>query len=147
MTVVCRQSSVEPAAKSQGPMAGGRRLPPMRIVLFVAVGGAIGAVGRYLLSTPINQRTAPWGTIIVNLIGSALLGFLIGWFSDRSADPALQIGLLTGVLGGFTTFSTFSAETVLLLDGGRWQLAVMNVLVSVLFGLAAAAIGYSVGRS
>lgn len=119
----------------------------MRIVIFVAVGGAIGAVGRYLLSTPINQRAAPWGTILVNLIGSAILGFLIGWFSDRSADPAIQIGLLTGVLGGFTTFSTFSAETMLLLDGGRWQLATVNVTVSVFLGIAAAAIGYSIGRS
>ncbi|MDH3251068.1 MAG: fluoride efflux transporter CrcB [Acidimicrobiia bacterium] len=119
----------------------------MRIVLFVAIGGAIGAVGRYLLSTPINERAAPWGTILVNLIGSALLGFLIGWFSDRSADPAIQIGLLTGVLGGFTTFSTFSAETMLLLDGGRWRPAILNVVVSVVFGIAAAAVGYSLARA
>lgn len=119
----------------------------MRIVLFVAIGGAVGAVGRYLLSTPINERMSPWGTILVNLLGSAVLGFLIGWFSDRSADPAIQIGLLTGVLGGFTTFSTFSAETVLLLDGGRWQLAFVNVGASVLFGIAAAAVGYSLGRA
>ena len=120
---------------------------PMRIVLFVAVGGAIGAVGRYLLSTPLNERAAPWGTILVNLIGSAILGFLIGWFSDRSVDPAIEIGLLTGVLGGFTTFSTFSAETMLLLDGGRWQPALLNVVVSVFFGIAAAAAGFSLGRS
>lgn len=119
----------------------------MRIVLFVAVGGAIGAVGRYLLSTPINERMSPWGTILVNLLGSAVLGFLIGWLSDRTVDPAIQFGLLTGVLGGFTTFSTFSAETALLLEGGRWQLAFMNVAVSVLFGVAAAAVGYSIGRS
>ena len=119
----------------------------MRIVLFVAVGGAIGAVARYLLSTPINERAAPWGTVLVNLIGSAILGFLIGWLSDRSFDPAIQIGLLTGVLGGFTTFSTFSAETMLLLDGGRWQLATLNVAVSVIFGILAAAIGYTIGRS
>ena len=119
----------------------------MRIVLFVAVGGAIGAVGRYLLSTPINERFSPWGTIVINLIGSAILGFLIGWYSDRSIDPAIQIGLLTGVLGGFTTFSTFSAETVLLMDGGRWQLALVNVGVSVFFGIAAAAVGYSLGRA
>ena len=124
-----------------------RNLPKMRIVLFVAIGGAIGAVGRYLLSTPINERMAPWGPILVNLLGSAVLGFLIGWFADRSADPAIQIGLLTGVLGGFTTFSTFSAETVLLLDGGRWQLALANVFVSVLFGIVAAAIGYTYGRA
>ena len=115
--------------------------------MFVAVGGAIGAVARYLLSTPINERIAPWGTIVVNLIGSAVLGFLIGWFADRSADPAIQIGLLTGVLGGFTTFSTFSAETVLLLDAGRWQPAFVNVFVSVFFGIAAAALGYSLGRT
>ncbi len=116
-------------------------------MLFVAIGGAIGAVGRYLLSTPINERMAPWGTIVVNLIGSAILGFLIGWFSDRSVDSAIQIGLLTGVLGGFTTFSTFSAETALLLDGGRWQPALVNVAVSVILGVAAAAVGYSIGRS
>ena len=119
----------------------------MRIVLFVAIGGAIGAVGRYLLSTPINERAAPWGTIIVNVVGSVVLGFLIGWFGDRSADPAIQIGLLTGVLGGFTTFSTFSAETVLLLEHGRWQLAMLNVVVSILFGVGAAGAGYMLGRA
>jgi len=119
----------------------------MRIVLFVALGGAIGAVARYLLSSPINERAAPWGTIVVNLIGSAVLGFLIGWFGNRSADPAIQIGLLTGVLGGFTTFSTFSAETVLLLEHGRWEIAAVNVVVSVVFGIAAAAAGYALGRA
>ena len=119
----------------------------MRIVLFVAIGGAIGSVGRYLLSTPINERAAPWGTIIVNLVGSAALGFLIGSFSGRSVDPAIQIGLLTGVLGGFTTFSTFSAETMLLVDAGRWQLALVNVAVSVVLGITAAFVGYSLGRS
>ncbi len=119
----------------------------MRILIFVAIGGAIGSVGRYLISTPINTRTAPWGTIVVNVIGSAVLGFLIGWLVDRSLDPAIQIGLLTGVLGGFTTFSTFTAETVLLLDSGRYQTALLNIFASVTLGIAAAAIGFILGRA
>lgn len=119
----------------------------MRVLAFVAVGGAIGSVIRYLISTPINARSAPWGTIAVNIIGSAILGFLIGWLVDRSLDPAIQIGLLTGVLGGFTTFSTFTAETVLLLDSGRWQTALVNIVASLTFGVAAAALGFALGRS
>lgn len=119
----------------------------VRVLIFVAIGGAIGSVGRYLISTPINTRAAPWGTIAVNVLGSAVLGFLIGWLVDRSLDPAIQIGLLTGVLGGFTTFSTFTAETVLLIDTGRWQTALVNIFASVALGVAAAGIGFVLGRA
>lgn len=119
----------------------------MRIIIFVALGGGIGSVLRYLVALPINQRAATWGTITVNVIGSAILGFLIAWFVERPIDTALQVGLLTGVLGGFTTFSTFTAETVVLLDSGRWQPAFVNVIVSVVAGLAAAAAGFALGRS
>lgn len=118
----------------------------MRILLLVAVGGGIGSVLRYLISIGVGGRTLPWGTVVVNVAGSAVLGFLIGWFAHRPIDAALQIGLLTGVLGGFTTFSTFSAETVALLDAGRWEAAVANVAVSVVGGIGAAAAGLALAR-
>lgn len=119
----------------------------MRVVVFVAVGGAIGSVLRYLVSVPINERAATWGTIMVNVLGSAALGFLIAWFTQRPIDSAVQIGLLTGVLGGFTTFSTFTAETVVLIDSGRWQAASINVIVSLVVGIGAAALGFALGRA
>lgn len=118
----------------------------MRILLFVAVGGGIGSVLRYLITVAVGTRAIPWGTIIVNVVGSAVLGFLIGWFLDRPIDTALQIGLLTGVLGGFTTFSTFTAETVTLIEAGRWEAALANVAVSIVAGLGAAAAGLALAR-
>ena len=118
----------------------------MRTLLLVAVGGGVGSVLRYLITVGVGTRALPWGTIVVNVAGSTALGFLIGWFAHRPIDAALQIGLLTGVLGGFTTFSTFTAETVALVDAGRWEAALANVAISVVAGLGAAAAGLALAR-
>lgn len=119
----------------------------MRVLLFVAFGGGVGSALRYLASSAIGDRGAPWGTISVNIAGSLVLGLLVGWFARRPIDSALEIGLLTGVLGGFTTFSTFTVETVALLDSGRWETALLNVAVSVIVGVAAAAAGLAIARA
>ncbi len=119
----------------------------MRILAFVALGGGIGSVLRYVVSSAVNDRMAPWGTILVNVIGSAVLGFLVGWFLRRPIDTALEIGILTGVLGGFTTFSTFTTETVALVEAGRWDTALINVGFSVIVGLGAAAVGLAIARA
>lgn len=119
----------------------------MRVLLFVALGGGIGSVLRYVLSGAINDRAAPWGTILVNVIGSALLGFLVGWFTRRPIDTALEIGILTGILGGFTTFSTFTTETIALFEAGRWDTALVNVAFSVIVGIGAAGIGVALARA
>lgn len=119
----------------------------MRAVLWVATGGAAGSVLRYVISDAINQRSAPWGTLAVNLVGSFALGLLIGWYEARSADSMVRLALSVGVLGGFTTFSAWAAETVDLLNTDRVGLAFANVALSLAGGLLAAAIGLMAGRS
>lgn len=114
-------------------------------------GGGIGASLRYALSVWIDQRmlsSFPWGTLMVNLIGSLLIGVLITVFEQRGlSSPALRLFWITGVLGGFTTFSTFSLETLHLLDAGRLSLALANVAGSVAVCVLAAFAGIALARS
>ena len=115
-------------------------------VLWVAIGGAVGSVLRYWVSDPINQRVAPWGTVVVNLVGTFALGLLIGWFGRRASDSAVRVALSVGLLGGFTTFSSWAVETVDLLSTGRIVTAMANVFVPLAIGLLAASAGLAVGR-
>jgi len=116
----------------------------------VFVGGGLGAVSRYGLSIWARHQAPaavmPWGTLAANLIGCALLGVLGGLLQHVDVDPALKLGLTTGVLGGLTTFSTFSYETVQLAQAGRWSLAGVNLVTNLLLGLALAALGAWVGH-
>lgn len=108
-------------------------------VLLVAIGGAVGALGRYLTDRVVARvagRGFPWGTLVVNVAGSFLLGLILG-----RTDGHLAALLGTGFCGALTTYSTFSSETVGLLDeraGGR---AVGNVVISIALGLAACVLG------
>ena len=89
----------------------------------------------------------PYGTLVVNVIGSLLMGFLYIWLIERmAAGPALRAFLMVGVLGAFTTFSTFSIETLNLLESGQAGRALINVLASVLVCISAAAIGVLAAR-
>lgn len=120
--------------------------------LWVALGGAIGATGRYgiwlLTSRWAPNSPFPWGTATVNVVGSFLLGFLLTrWgFKSDPAGPALRDFLAVGVLGGFTTFSTFSFETVDLLRAGQVSAGVLNVFVQLSLGLLACWAGILCGR-
>lgn len=89
----------------------------------------------------------PWGTLFVNLLGSLLIGALVGWFGLRPASDALRLGLITGVLGGFTTFSAFSMETVEMLRAGDTAAGLAYVAMSVVLGLAACALGLWAARA
>ena len=107
----------------------------MTAVLYVALFGALGCLARYFLSGWVYDligRTLPYGTLAVNVIGAFLIG-LVMEFGLRSAavSPELRIGLTIGFLGGFTTFSTFSYETVRLLESAQLPEALANVLLSV----------------
>jgi fluoride exporter len=122
----------------------------MRLVL-VAVGGAIGSTLRYALDGAVYRwlpPTFPFGTFVVNVTGCALFGLLLGLGEQRLVvgSPARTF-LLIGVLGGFTTFSSFAFETVQLLRGGEWLLGVGNVVGQVVLGLAALWIGFALGRA
>lgn len=121
----------------------------MAEVLAVALGGAFGSVLRYGTSQwilTIVGRGFPWGTLFVNVLGSLAIGLLFAFFASRPGAPAWRAFLLVGVLGGFTTFSTFSIETALLLERGEAGKALANVLASVLACVGAAYSGYVIAR-
>ena len=112
----------------------------------VVVLGGCGAVLRFLLDGAVSARLGrsfPWGILVVNLSGSAALGLLGGLALDRTA--ALLAG--TALLGSYTTFSTWMADTHRMGEDGRGRAAVANVLVSLLAGVAAAALGHVIGLS
>ena len=122
----------------------------MTQVLAIAAGGAIGALLRYWVSTAVQGRTTsifPYGTLTVNVIGSLLIGFLYIWLIERLAvGPAVRAFMLIGVLGAFTTFSTFSMETLNLMESGHLGKALVNMLVSVIVCTGAAGLGVLAAR-
>ena len=116
----------------------------------VAVGGVVGAVGRYWLAGVVQQLTGrdfPMGTLIVNLVGSFVVGLVMTLSLERGLiDADLRILLAVGVCGGFTTMSTFSFETLALLGDGQGMLAVANVGVTLIGCLAAVWFGTVMAR-
>ena len=118
------------------------------IVAAVLVAGAVGAVLRFALSRafPVRPGHLPGGILIVNVVGSGVAGALIGLAERAALGGDLRLVLVTGFCGGLTTFSTWSVETIELLDGGRWRAAILNVVVTLALGLAAAAGLYLLAR-
>lgn len=117
-------------------------------VLFVLLGGAVGAPLRYLVDRFVQQRhdsVFPWGTCLVNIGGSALLGMVAG--AGGALPGGLAVFLGTGLCGALTTYSTFGYETVRLYECRARMLAVANVAVSVVAGIGAAVLGYAVTGS
>lgn len=115
------------------------------IVLAVLAGGMMGAPARYLVDRAIQVRrdtVFPWGTFAVNLAGSAVIGFLLGAQRHLGLSPFLFALLGTGLCGGLTTFSTFSYETLRLLEDGAVGEAGLNVFGSLVTGVVAAWVGY-----
>ena len=116
----------------------------------IAAGGAAGAVMRYLVSNGVYNwlgRGFPWGTLTVNGVGSLLMGVLFVLLTERLAlGPQWRAFLLIGFLGAFTTCSTFSIETLNLIEGGELLRAVVNMVGSVVLCVAAAWGGVVVGR-
>ena len=116
----------------------------MSLLLFVAVGGALGAVARYGLSGWVQSLaggTFPWGTLVVNVLGCFLLGFAFRVLQLSALSPAVRGAVTVGFLGAFTTFSTFGLETVGLLQDGRWARAAAYAGGSVAIGLSAVVAG------
>jgi fluoride exporter len=115
------------------------------IILAVLAGGMIGAPARYLVDRAVQARhdtVFPWGTFAVNLAGSAVIGFLLGAQRHLGLPPAAFALLGTGLCGGFTTFSTFSYETLRLLQGGAAREAGLNVIGSMAAGVLLAWLGF-----
>jgi CrcB protein len=114
--------------------------------LAVALGGAAGAVARYGVASWLPRGGFPFATLAVNIVGSALLGFLAAWLPARSAQPVLVAGLTAGLCGGFTTMSTFVFEVVTLTEAGLTGRAATYAIGSVVACIAAAAGGIAAGR-
>ena len=117
----------------------------MKALLFVALGGALGAVLRYSISSGVYNwlgRSFPYGTLVVNVIGSLAIGVLSILLVEKFNVPQeIKLGLVVGVLGALTTFSTFSWDTVDLLQQGLIQRALLNVLLNVVVCIAAVWVG------
>lgn len=119
-------------------------------LLLVALGGALGSVARYLAAQGVSrwaQSAFPWGTLFVNIAGCFLIGLLMVWVSKSGeARENARLLLVTGLMGGFTTFSSFSWETWRLIEDGRLAWAGANVLLSVAVCLLATAAGVALAR-
>lgn len=112
----------------------------------VFVGAGMGGVARHLIQSFANQRWPlfPWGTLVINVVGSLLIGLYFGWETHRGPQYTWRLLLPTGILGGFTTFSAFSYETMTLLESGRYCQAAGYMLGSVTLSLAACALGITI---
>ena len=121
----------------------------MTTILAVAIGGALGSVLRYLLAKAVNEWAAsavPYGTVVVNVLGCFVAGLCLVWLIERNAAQEWRALIMIGVLGGFTTFSAFSVDTLRLWEQSGAALASINVLTSVVLSLAACALGAWMAR-
>jgi CrcB protein len=120
-------------------------------LLMIALGGAAGAVTRYVVDGFVAERAAgafPWGTFVVNLSGSMLLGLLFALAVERGVLPAaVRAPVMIGFLGAYTTFSTLMLESWRLWEDGAAALALANALGSVVLGLVAVFVGLVIGRA
>lgn len=124
----------------------------MNQLIAVALGGSLGSVLRFLVSTGVYQwlgRGFPYGTLAVNVIGSFLIGLLAEALILQRITFAMEYraAILVGILGGFTTFSSFSLETIYLMEQGNFTKASLNILISISAGLLAVWLGLLSGRS
>ena len=122
----------------------------MTALLLVCAGAAVGAPARYLTDRAVQSRhdsLMPWGTLVVNVIGSLVLGVVTGLTVAHDLPAAVTLGVGTGFCGALTTYSTFSYETLRLLESRAVLLALANVGVSLVAGLAAALGGYALGTA
>jgi len=119
-------------------------------LLWVALGGALGACGRFMVSAWMNNRidsSFPWGTFTVNVLGSTLFGILfVVIFSLTNLKEPLRLMILVGFMGAFTTFSTFSFESIRLVEEGQWLMAGTNVVGNALCCLLGVWAGMGVTR-
>ncbi len=114
----------------------------MQTIIFIGLGGFIGAISRFLLSSYMQKsiETFPIGTLSVNVLGGFLIGFLALYF-EQHVSPEYRALVITGFLGALTTFSTFSYESVMLLEHGAYLKALANVMINVLLSFGATLLG------
>ncbi len=124
----------------------------MNAFVLVFLGAGLGGAARHLVNLGCLRACGaafPFGTLAVNILGSLLMGLLVGWLAIRSGtgwNQSLKLFLATGVLGGFTTFSAFSLDAVALFERGDWALASLYVLASVMLSILALGLGLAIMR-
>ena len=122
----------------------------MNLVWYVALGSAVGGASRFALSSVIQQRagTFPVGTLVINITGSLVLGFVMRYaLGSTSVSAETRALLTTGFCGGYTTFSTFSYETIALVEDGDYRRAAFYVVASVVLSLAATFLGLAAANA
>jgi CrcB protein len=122
----------------------------MRTAVAIAIAGALGALARWGVGSWFGQRfpSFAWGTLVVNVSGSFVLGLLFALLIERAVGSAtMRLALTTGLLGAYTTFSTFSLETMRMFEEGATGSAFANIGLSLVLGLAAVWLGVSLGRA
>jgi len=122
----------------------------MKEILWVGLGGFVGANARYLLGGWIAARVGtavPYGTFVINISGSFILGLIMGVLEGHLLSPVVRLAMAIGFVGAYTTFSTFTYETIRLIETGSTLFAVANVFGSLAFGLVAAIGGLLSGRA
>lgn len=122
----------------------------MALIWYVAVGSALGGVGRYLVGDLVQraaETTFPTGTLVVNITGSFLLGLIIRYAIETpTVSPEIRAFLTIGICGGYTTFSTFSFESARMLEDGEWTRAALYVALSLLVSVGAVFGGFAAAR-
>lgn len=123
---------------------------PPGTVLWVALGGAIGSALRFAAGEAMRRlpafATFPWGTLLINVVGSLAIGAFLRWATDTDASPQVRAFVAIGLCGGFTTFSTFAAENLALLQGGQAMRAALHAALSLGLTVGAAFLGYLAAR-
>ena len=117
--------------------------------ILIGCGSFLGGVARYLISVAMKTMSKgfPWGTLVVNLVGCLFIGLLWGFFSKSSSESSSWALFMTvGICGGFTTFSTFSKEALMMLQAGNFMSLMAYVAISVIAGVALVAAGYYLVR-
>ena len=120
----------------------------MQAYFWIGVGGALGSMARYwctIVAERFFGETFPWGTLLINILGSFVIGLFVtltGPGGAYSVDPNVRLFVAVGICGGFTTFSAFSLQTLVLIQEGEWLYAGAYILASVAICLFAAWIGY-----
>ena len=150
-------SKVLPSTQSGIRIRRTRKIPKKRFdlenfmqLIAVAVGGAIGAILRFVISGVAYAQFGvgfPVGTFLVNMIGCFLIGFLAQLFEEMIVPPNMRLLILTGTLGALTTFSTYGLETVKLWQGGELRLALINIVASNLIGILFVVLGFILARA
>ena len=121
----------------------------LKNTLFIGCGSFVGGAARYLISVAMKtiSKGFPWGTLVVNLVGCLVIGLLWGFFSKNSGESSSWALFMTvGICGGFTTFSTFSKEALMMLQAGNFISLLAYVAISVIAGIALVAAGYYLVR-